>query len=142
MPRSQTALVVDDDDGLAQIVAAILCMEGFVVETADNGIHGYASYSHQPTDWVVTDIQMPELDGLGMMQSIRTINPHVKTIYMSGEVEKYKAVLDRETAEFAVQVLRKPFTRSNLVEKIISDAGDRQSSLTNDAGKHLSKQLG
>jgi DNA-binding NtrC family response regulator len=142
MPRSHTALVVDDDDGLAQIVAAILGMEGFAVETADNGIHGYASYFHQPTDWVITDIQMPELDGLGMMRSIRTINPHVKTIYMSGEIEKYQAVLDRETAEFAVQILRKPFTRDNLVQKIISDTRDHQSSLTNESGKYSAKQFG
>jgi CheY-like chemotaxis protein len=141
MAQSPTALVVDDDDGLAQIVAAILAMEGFAVVTADNGIHGYTSYFRHPTDWVITDIQMPELDGLGMMQSIRTINPCVKTIYMSGEVEKYQALLDRETAEFAAQILRKPFTRSNLVEKIIPDGGTNNPHM-NEGSKHSAKHLG
>src|SRR6266540_4985978 len=141
MSQSQTALVVDDDEGLAQIVAVILRMEGFDVRTADNGVHGFAAYFRNPTDWVVTDIQMPELDGLGMMQCIRTINPRVKTIYMSGEVEKYQAMLDREVAKFAVTVLRKPFTRGNLVEKIIYHASDRQSPSTSPGAGPLPKLL-
>jgi DNA-binding NtrC family response regulator len=140
MSQSQTALVVDDDEGLAQIVAVILRMEGFDVRTADNGVHGFAAYFRNPTDWVVTDIQMPELDGLEMMQCIRAINPRVKTIYMSGEVERYQAVLDRETVKFAVRVLYKPFTRSNLVEKIVGDACDGKSSSTSRGAAHSSKE--
>ena len=50
MSRGQTALVVDDDEGLAQIVAVILCVEGFEVRTADNGVHGYTAYFRYPTD--------------------------------------------------------------------------------------------
>jgi two-component system, NtrC family, response regulator len=128
MSQGQTALVVDDDEGLAQIVAAILRIEGFEVRMADDGAHGFAAYFRNPTDWVVTDIQMPELDGLEMMQFIRAINPGVKTVYMSGEVEKYQAVLDREAAKFPVRILSKPFTRSNLVEKIVCDESDRSPS--------------
>jgi DNA-binding NtrC family response regulator len=129
MSQGRTALVVDDDEGLAQIVAAILRIEGFEVRIADNGAHGFAAYSRNPTDWVVTDIQMPELDGLEMMQCIRAINPGVKTVYMSGEVERYQAVLDREAAKFSARVLPKPFTRSNLVEKIACDDSDRRGEL-------------
>jgi CheY-like chemotaxis protein len=129
MLQGRTALVVDDDEGLAQIVAAILRIEGFDVRIADNGVHGVATYFRNPTDWVVTDIQMPELDGLEMMQCIRAINPGVKTVYMSGGLEKYRAVLDREAAKFSVRVLPKPFTRSNLVEKIICDDSGRRSAL-------------
>jgi len=141
MSKGQTALVVDDDDGLAEIVAAILRIEGFEVRTADNGVHGFAAYFRDPTDWVVTDIQMPELDGLEMMQCIRTINPRVKTVYMSGEVEKYQAVLNREAAKFAVRILAKPFSRSSLVEKIACRALDRQSSLTSQGVAHAAKEV-
>jgi DNA-binding NtrC family response regulator len=140
MSQGQTALVVDDDEGLAQIVAAILRMEGFDVQTADNGVHGFAAYFRNPTDWVVTDIQMPELDGLEMMQCIRAINPRVKTIYMSGEVERYQAVLEREAVTFVVRVLYKPFTRSNLVEKIVGDACDGKSSSISPGAAHSSKE--
>lgn len=140
MSQGRTALVVDDDEGLAQIVAAILRIEGFEVRIADNGAHGFAAYFRDPTDWVVTDIQMPELDGLEMMQCIRAINPRVKTVYMSGEVERYQAVLDREAAKFAARVLPKPFTRRNLVEKIACDDSDRHGTLANQgaASKEIS----
>jgi DNA-binding NtrC family response regulator len=118
MPGSPTALVVDDDESLTQIVAMILRMEGFEVQTAHNGVDGYCTYFRNPTDWVVSDIQMPELDGLGMMQCIRARNPRVKTIYMSGEVDKFRAVLKQEAQEFGVKVLTKPFSRHSLIEYI------------------------
>ncbi len=89
MSGDQSVLVVEDDEGLANIIALILGQEGFEVRTAHNGTLGYFAYFHDPTEWVVTDIQMPELDGLQMMQGIRSINPNVKVVYMSGEVDKY-----------------------------------------------------
>jgi CheY-like chemotaxis protein len=67
---------------------------------------------------VLTDIQMPELDGLKMMQCIRLFNPSVKVVYMSGEVDKYHILLDEEISEFGASVLRKPFTRGNLIDEI------------------------
>ena len=118
MPRDQTALVVDDDEGLAQIVALILRAEGFDVQTANNGLDGCSAYFRNPTDWVVSDIQMPQLDGLEMMQRIRSRNPGVKTIYMSGEVEKFHLALQQEARQFGVKILPKPFTRDRLIEQM------------------------
>ena len=88
------------------------------MRTAHNGNLGYFAYFHEPTEWVVTDIQMPELDGLQMMQGIRSINPNVKVVYMSGEVDKYHMALDQEISEFGAGVLRKPFTKGNLIDEI------------------------
>ena len=102
MSGEQSVLVVEDDEGLANIIALILGQEGFDVRTAHNGTLGYFAYFHEPTEWVVTDIQMPELDGLQMMQGIRSINPNVKVVYMSGEVDKYHMALDQEISEFGV----------------------------------------
>ena len=118
MSEDQSVLVVEDDEGLATIIALILGQEGFEVRTAHNGTLGYFAYFHDPTEWVVTDIQMPELDGLGMMQGIRSINPNVKVVYMSGEVDKYHTALDQEISEFGAGVLRKPFTKGNLIDEI------------------------
>ena len=67
MSEDQSVLVVEDDEGLANIIALILGQEGFEVRTAHNGTLGYFAYFHDPTEWVVTDIQMPELDGLQMI---------------------------------------------------------------------------
>ena len=116
----QSVLIVDDDEGLAQILALILRQEGFETRTAENGVQGCAAYIREPAQWVVTDIQMPQLDGLKMMQCIRAMNPGVKTIYMSGEVDRYQEALDHEATEFAARVLAKPFTKNSLLEQINS----------------------
>lgn len=119
--KGESVLVVEDDESLAQVLALALRAEGFETRTACDGVHGYDSYSHQPTDWVVTDIQMPQLDGIGMMQCIRTINPRVRTVYMSGAVDEYRAPLEREAKQFAAKVLRKPFSRNHLIEQLSAE---------------------
>ena len=120
-PYGESVLVVEDDENLAQIIVLALRAEGFEAQTAHDGVDGYATYSKHPTDWVITDIQMPELDGIGMMEWIRTINPRVRAVYMSGAVDDYRALLERETKEFAARVLRKPFSRSRLIEQLSAE---------------------
>ncbi len=127
LSHGESVLVVEDDESLAQVIALALRAEGFEAETAHDGMDGCASYFNHPTDWVVTDIQMPELDGIGMMQCIRAINPRVRAIYMSGSVDEYREPLERETKQFAAKILRKPFSRSSLLEQLTAHTGKRSS---------------
>ena len=118
MTNRRTALVVDDNQELAALIATMLRRKGFEVRTADNGLHGYSSYFREPTDIVITDIQMPELDGVEMMRCIRGVNPNVQAVYMSGATSKYRAALDREKTEFSAKVLDKPFSSDALMHQI------------------------
>jgi DNA-binding NtrC family response regulator len=122
--KAQSVLIVDDDEGLAQIVALILRQEGFETRTACGGPQGCAAYFREPTEWVVTDIQMPEVDGLRMMQNIRAFHPEVRAIYMSGEIERYHELLVHEMTEFDARVLAKPFTKKALLEQITTQQED------------------
>jgi DNA-binding NtrC family response regulator len=130
MSQRQTALIVDDDQGVAENLATALRRAGFIARTARNGLHGYSRYFREPTDWVVTDIDMPDLNGIDMMRSIRAINPAVKTIYMSGSVDKYRAALIRESRQFAAQILLKPFDLRQLIERIRETDSNRPSGAT------------
>lgn len=118
MAQPQTALIVDDNQELADSLALALRRAGFVARTAHNGLHGYSCYFRDPTDWVVTDVDMPELNGIDMMRSIRTINSSVKTIYMTGLVEKHRRSLAQESRAFGARVLLKPFTLHQLIEQM------------------------
>ena len=118
MSRGDTVLLVEDDASLAQVLAFALQAEGFEAYSAGDGLQGFASYSHHPTDWVVTDIQMPGLDGIAMMECIRTIKPHVRVIYMTASVEEYRGALTREKQYFAAKVLSKPFSRAKLIQQL------------------------
>lgn len=114
----RTALVVDDNEELAGLIATMLRVKGFEVRTACNGLHGYSSYFRAPTDIVITDIQMPELNGVEMMRCIRGVNPNVKAVYMSGATHKYQTELAREKTEFSAKVLDKPFSGAALLHQI------------------------
>ena len=113
-------MVVDDDELLAKMVAELLRGKGYEVWTAGNGLDGYASYYQHQAETVVTDIDMPELDGFEMVRCIRAINPFVRTIYTSGAPEQYRGTLATEAQQFGAGVLRKPFAEIDLLKLIPS----------------------
>ena len=124
MTHAGTVLVVDDDEKFAEMIALVLRAKGFEIRTARNGFHGYASYVRSPSDWVLTDIQMPELNGLEMIRGIRALNPAVNTIYMSAAVDEYREVLEHEIREFGAGIMNKPFSSDSLVERMTNTAAD------------------
>ena len=120
----ETILVVDDDELLAGTVGELLRGEGHEVWTARDGLQGYSSYYKHQAGTVVTDIDMPELDGFEMMRCIRVINPRARAIYMSGAPEHYRRTLVSEAQNFSASVLRKPFAGIELLKLIPSFAGE------------------
>jgi DNA-binding response OmpR family regulator len=115
MTAPYRVLVVDDDENFGQIMAETLIAAGYEVQTADDGLHGYLRYLDQQPEIVLTDIQMPELDGLEMIRCIRAINPNVKAIYISGAISRYHEALISEWKEYGALVLNKPFSRNDLL---------------------------
>jgi len=95
--------------------------EGYQVWTARDGLQGYSSYYQHQAETIVTDINMPELDGFEMMRCIRAINPRARAIYMSGAPEQYRRTVASEAQKFGATVLRKPFKELELLELIAGD---------------------
>jgi CheY-like chemotaxis protein len=116
----KSVLVVDDDELLGRMISELLRGEGYQVWTAHDGIQGYSTYRQSQTDVVVTDIEMPRLDGFGMMNCIRTLNSSVKTVYMSGAAAQYRRALIMESQAFGAPVIRKPFIMMDLLEVLLS----------------------
>jgi len=123
--NQQTILVVDDDELLARMVAELLRRDGYQVWTAHDGLQGYSSYYQHQAQTVVTDIDMPELDGFEMMRCIRAIKPAARVIYISGAPEHYHRTLLKEGQIFGAAVLRKPFAGIELLKLIPSFADEK-----------------
>ena len=71
MERIPRILVVDDDHGSRLSLSSLLEDEGYEVETAQNGLVALQCMSEEEIDLIVSDVQMPELDGFSMVRDLR-----------------------------------------------------------------------
>ena len=102
-------LIVDDSKTLTFFLQEVLESEKYEVRTANDGENGCAASSDFNPDLIVTDIQMPGLSGMDMMRNIRMHKPNVRTIYMSGDLDRYRSRLQAEQKGYDVKLLAKPF---------------------------------
>ncbi len=116
-------LIVDDNYLLAHVIGVILEEEGYEVRSAGNGQEGYSCYLHFRPEVVITDLNMPEKNGLDLMESIRRHDPHVKTIYMSGDPEMFWPRLEEEKTGYAANILQKPFSKGELMSLLNEPRG-------------------
>jgi DNA-binding NtrC family response regulator len=77
-------LVIDDDEQFRVMLRQVLGREGYEVVEARNGREGMALYRAEPTDLVISDILMPEQEGLETIRELRREFPAVKIIVISG----------------------------------------------------------
>ncbi|MCF8118879.1 MAG: response regulator [Deltaproteobacteria bacterium] len=109
-------LIVDDNEALTGLMKEMLETEGICrVETAGNGEDGYVAFLHFNPDIILTDIEMPVKNGLEMVRDIRAHHPGIRTIYMSGNLPRYKAFLEDEKTRYKVHLLNKPFSLAKMI---------------------------
>jgi len=92
------------------------------VRLARDGKDGYLTYLLFEPDIVITDIQMPRKKGLEMMRHIRTHEPMIRTIYMSGDIDPYRPFLREEKRKYQVSFFEKPFSLESLKRVILEPA--------------------
>jgi two-component system chemotaxis response regulator CheY len=120
-------LLIEDNDQLRRMLRMALEHAGYVVEEAHNGRQGVAHYRAAPADLVITNIFMPEQEGLETIRILRQEFPALKIIAISGGSQRgnldFLAVAQRLGA---CMTLRKPFAMRELraaVEKALQGTG-------------------
>lgn len=81
-----TILVVDDDLIIRQVVTRHLSLLGHAVDGAGNGIEALAAIDRKHYDIVVTDLQMPGMDGHELLMKLRQDQPLIRSIVMTSYV--------------------------------------------------------
>lgn len=115
MKNMMKVLIVDDDEALADLIKKTIEKMGtYRVKTAVNGEEGYELFLHFKPDIILTDIQMPAKNGLEMVRDIRNHDPRIKTIYMSGNMRRFRTRLEEEKTKYKASFLDKPFSFSKL----------------------------
>jgi DNA-binding response OmpR family regulator len=80
-------LVIDDDDGFRRLVAKMLTTEGHEVIAASDGVEGMRLFREEKPGVVITDIIMPNQEGIETILQLRRENPTIRIIAMSGSLE-------------------------------------------------------
>ena len=114
-------LVIDDDDFVRGMVCNALRKENFLVEEAQNGNEGVSKSRSFKPEVVITDMLMPDKEGIETILEIKAVNKDIKVIAMSGGgASKNMTFLEMAKKVGAEQVLSKPFKPSAMIEAIRS----------------------
>lgn len=120
--NQKSVLVVDDDTDVCEAIVDILSMEGIKTVTAFDGVQAIQKYNRQDFDLVITDINMPKLNGVELIQTVTNSDKTNKKktppiIIISGDLSAFKNHLEKLDG---VEILPKPFEREKLSRLAIS----------------------
>lgn len=116
MPR---ILIIDDDKPMRSMLRQTLERAGYQVQEAANGMEGIKSYRDQPPDLVITDLVMPEKEGIETIVELRKENPPPRIIAISGGGRISAGDYLHIATKLGVQhTLAKPFSRDEILETV------------------------
>ena len=114
-PRS--ILLIDDNDQIRVLLRRVLEEAGYFVMDAANGRKGLQQFRETPVALVITDLLMPDSDGLEVTMTLRRESPHVKIIALTGGVRELNLL---EVAKLlgAHRTMKKPIEMAELLEAV------------------------
>lgn len=98
---SKSVLIADDDAMIVDLLAFGFEKHGFKVFKAENGLDAWNLFNNEPVDIVLTDIQMPGINGKELSIRIRNQSPHTKIAVMTGgEIDVAAELVQAGTADY------------------------------------------
>jgi len=112
-------LIIDDEPQIRSMLTLMLEREGYEVVEAPDGVDGIKIYRQNPADLIITDLIMPNKDGIGMIIDLKKEFPNVKIIAMSGGgLNKPDGYLKGAKKLGAACTLTKPIDREEMLEAV------------------------
>lgn len=112
MSDIKTVLLIDDDESLRRVVEYNLREDGYTVMTAADGRSGLQRFQESTVDLVLTDIRMPEMDGVELLTHLKAMQPDLPVIVLTAHGTIDSAVEAMKVGAF--DYLTKPFSREQL----------------------------
>jgi two-component system cell cycle response regulator CpdR len=109
-------LLAEDDNDMRRFLVKALENAGFEVSSYDNGLSAYQRLREEPFEMLLTDIVMPEMDGIELARRASELDPHIKIMFITG----FAAVAlnaDSDAPKNA-KVLSKPVHLRELVSEV------------------------
>jgi len=111
-PTNERVLVVDDEEMVCYLLNNVLSHQGYQVTMAGGGYEALEKLERSPFELVLTDLEMPRMDGLELLYRIRALFPDTEVIILTGHATIKTAV--RAMKEGAYSYLTKPFNLEEL----------------------------
>lgn len=112
-------LIIDDEPQIRSMLRLMLERDGYEVQEAPDGIEGIRIYRQNPVDLIISDLIMPNKDGIGMMIELKKEFPDIKIIAMSGGgLNKPEGYLEGAKKLGAKRTLTKPIDRKELLRAV------------------------
>jgi len=109
-------LYVDDDPNMQKMVELFMRKSKYNLSSAKNGRSALKMLENNSYDLIITDVQMPELDGLSLIEEIKKQKIKVPVIIVSAFGQE--SISDKGLKKGAVKILRKPFESKQLFDVI------------------------
>ena len=116
-------LAVDDSRTMRDMIRLALLPEGFTVNTPDDGVHGIQVLDGIEPDAIITDINMPRMDGFGFIDAVRAQDHHRATPILVLTTEAAPELKERARKAGATGWIVKPFDPTKLVKALQMVAG-------------------
>jgi CheY-like chemotaxis protein len=120
MDKGEKILVVDDNNIFLIVVSKMLSLLGYEVSSADSGENGLNVFRKSNFDIVLSDYDMPGMDGVAFACSVKKCSPRTPVVIMTGSGRE--SVFSRKSAAVD-EVISKPFTLAEIDETIQNVAG-------------------
>ena len=112
-------LIIDDEPQIRSMLKLMLERDGYEVVEAPDGVEGIKVYRQNPADLIITDLIMPNKDGIGMIIELKKEFPDVKIIAMSGGgLNKPEGYLKGAKKLGAACTLTKPIDREEMLKAV------------------------
>jgi two-component system, NtrC family, response regulator HydG len=121
LSTSQPILIVDDDPDICETLTQVIKQQGYEVLAAYSGEDAVKIARDTACQMAFIDIKLPNIDGLETFLRLKSINPHITTIMMTGFRNEVREALQKAQEASAVTCLYKPFNpeeAANLVRQI------------------------
>ncbi|MDD3813672.1 MAG: response regulator [Desulfocapsaceae bacterium] len=109
-------LIVDDEIEFAETLAERMELRGIATQTANNGKEALEMVHSSPPDLVILDLKMPDMSGLEVLQSIKSMHPSIEVIMLTGHGSTASGIEGMEKGAF--DYIMKPVDLNDLLEKL------------------------
>lgn len=117
MKQKYKILIVDDEEGIVEVLKSHLKLEGYTVDTANSAAEAFNKVKKDKYHIVLTDIVMPEMDGIELLREIKSYDALTQVIMMTGYSTMDKTISSLEFG--ANDYILKPFKSVEQVIQII-----------------------